>query len=168
MAEKPKIVTLCGLSRFVDIMAVSLCPRRADFLRRLQASGQGRRLAALSDARGVQLLLSKGVGEPEVGARSQSRHSTGLSYAPVAEKPGLCLGLAWAGGGEKGRIGNNRDKESRNSPELRSLNVSQTPARAHKKKRPPAIARERATAGRAVRSCTRGVRGDLRDDYGAR
>ena len=69
MAEKPKIVTLCGSPRFVDIMAVSLHPRRADFLRRIQTFGQGRRLAALPDAHGIDLVLSEVLGVREVGTR---------------------------------------------------------------------------------------------------
>ncbi len=69
VAEKPKIVTLCGFFRLVNIMAVSPYPRHALSLRRLQTFGQGRRLAALTDARGVQLLLSEVAGVREVGVR---------------------------------------------------------------------------------------------------
>ncbi len=73
VAEKPKIALLCGSSRFVDIMAVSTYPL---FLRRLQTFRQGWRLAALTDARGVQLLLSE-----FLGARTP-RSSTGeMIYA---------------------------------------------------------------------------------------
>ena len=68
VAEKPKIVTLCGSSRCVDIMAVSPYQPRAVHVRRLQTFGQGQRLVAPTDARGVQLVLSD-VGAREVGAR---------------------------------------------------------------------------------------------------
>ncbi len=71
VAEKPKIALLCGSSRCVDIMAVSPCqwPAVFFFRRRLQSLGQGRQLVALTDARGVQLVLREVVGVREVGVR---------------------------------------------------------------------------------------------------
>ncbi len=81
VAEKPKIVTLCGSSRFVDIMAVSPRQRHALFLRRLQTFGQGRRLAPLPDARVVQLVLSENLGTREVGTSFAIRATVALSTA---------------------------------------------------------------------------------------
>ena len=84
VAEKPKIVTRCGSPRCVDIMAVSSRQRPADFLRRLHPFGQSRRLAALTDARGVQLLLGD-VGEREVGAREVSVPKVGVREVGARE-----------------------------------------------------------------------------------
>ena len=91
MVEKPKIALLCGSSRFVDIMAVSQYLRLADFLRRLQtfAFGQGRRLADLIDAGGVQLVLrdvgARKFGVPEVGTREDGVREVGAKEVGVHE-----------------------------------------------------------------------------------
>ncbi len=97
MAEKPKIVTLCGFFRLVNIMAVSPYPRHALSLRRLQTFGQGRRLAALTDARGVQLLLSEVAGVREVGARE-----VGVREVGVREVGALEAGVREVGAREVG------------------------------------------------------------------
>ena len=80
VAEKPKIVTLCGSPRCVDIMAVS---PYALFLRRLQTFGQGPRLTALTDACGVQLLLFEASGVREVGAREVGVRELGVRQVGV-------------------------------------------------------------------------------------
>ncbi len=78
VAEKPKIVTLCGSSRFIDIMDVLPFSLPAMYLQRLQTFGQGRRLlGGHIHARGVQLVLREVVGAPEVGVREVGETEVG-------------------------------------------------------------------------------------------
>ncbi len=102
MAEKPNIALPCESSRIVDIMAVSPCPRPADFLWQLQTFGQGRWLATLSDAGGVQLLLIEVVGEPEVGAHEVGVHEVGVREVGVHEVGVREVGVREAGAHEVG------------------------------------------------------------------
>ena len=113
VAEKPKIALLCGSSRFVDIMAVSPYPRPGHSSRRLQTFGQGRRPAALTDARGVQLLLSddgvREVGDREVGAQEVGAREVGTQEVGMREigehEVGVCeVGAIEVGAREVGAL----------------------------------------------------------------
>lgn len=102
VTENPKTVTLCGSPRFVDIMAVSPYQQSADHWRRLQTFGQGRQRDVVTDARGVQLVLS------DFGAKERELLGRRADWFNEAEGVEMQLILGQSLGAQYGSIGDLR------------------------------------------------------------